>query len=187
MALVMASKSPRRRELMAMVTEAFMVDEAMVDERAVAAASPTALASELAYQKAMEVASRRPVDTVIGCDTVVEIDGIDLEKPENADEATRMLGRLSGRQHQVHTAITIVQPGGKTHSYVETSLVFMEPLPPEEVRAYVATDEAYDKAGGYAIQGWAARYIYRIEGCYYNIMGLPVASLHKKLVSLGLL
>lgn len=187
MALVMASKSPRRRELMGMVTGDFEVDAAQVDEKAVSAANPAALAQRLAQLKGAEVFARRPKDVVVGCDTVVEIDGLDLGKPGDLDDARRMLGLLSGRAHKVHTGLAVYLPDGTVETGVETSLVYFSELPQNAVEAYIATDEAYDKAGGYAIQGWAARYIYRIEGCYYNIMGLPVAGLYRRLVALGVL
>lgn len=175
MALVLASQSPRRRELMRLITEDFVVDAADIDEEAVQAATPEELAGNLAAAKALAVKGRRE-DTIIGCDTVVELDGAVLGKPRGEAEAARMLNALSGREHLVHTGLCVLGPGaGGRH--VETTKVVFAPIPAAAIHAVIQTDEPYDKAGGYGIQGWAARFIPRIEGCYYNVMGLPVAAL----------
>lgn len=187
MALVLASQSPRRRQLMALVAPAFEVDESRVDESALAAPGPAALAAVLARAKAREVFARRPKDVVIGCDTVVQVDEKLLGKPADAAEATAMLEALSGRRHFVHTGVCICPPGKAAAEFVETTGVDFAPLPKAGIAAYAATPEPYDKAGGYGIQGWAARYITGVQGCFYNVMGLPVAALYKKLTEMDLL
>lgn len=185
MALVLASQSPRRRELMRLVTPDFVVDVADVDESGPAAAGPAQLAGRLARAKAEAVFARRPYDTIIGCDTVVALDEAVLGKPRDAAEAVRMLEALSGRDHLVHTGLCLLGPGRRAHDLVETTRVTFSPIPRGEIEAVAATDEPYDKAGGYGIQGWAARFIPAIEGCYYNVMGLPVAALWRALARLA--
>jgi septum formation protein len=186
MALVLASQSVRRRELMALVAADFVLDEAAVDETATRGLPPVCLARELARQKACAVAARRPRDVVIGCDTVVELEGRPLGKPQNPAAARAMLAALSGRRHWVHTGLCVAAENKAPDSFSETTAVNFAPLPAGEIEAYIATDEPYDKAGGYGIQGWAARYVLRVEGCYYNVMGLPVARLYHRLLALGL-
>ena len=187
MALVLASHSPRRRELMALLTPDFAVDEANVDEESITAATPCELAVTLARLKALDVAARRPGDVVIGCDTVVEANGVTLGKPHGEDDAKQMLNRLSGGRHHVHTGVCIVRPGRpQPCQFSATTHVDFAPVPPDAIAAYVQTSEPYDKAGGYGIQGWAARYVTRVEGCYYNVMGLPVAALYQKLRELDI-
>ncbi len=173
MALFLASASPRRRELMALVCPDFTVEVSDVAEDDIFADSPARLAQSLAIAKARAVAAQHPYDTVIGFDTVVDCDGAVFGKPRDRDEALTMLHALSGRAHRVHTGVCVCQ-GGRAAATVETTSVCFAPIPEAELLAYVETAEPYDKAGGYAIQGRAARWCSRIEGCYYNIMGLPV-------------
>ena len=187
MALVLASHSPRRRDLMALITPNFAVDEADVDEESIRAATPCDLAVTLARLKALDVAARRLGDVVIGCDTVVEVNGVTLGKPRDEADAKQMLERLSGRRHHVHTGVCIVCPRQPQASlFSATTHVDFAPVPPDAIAAYVQTDEPYDKAGGYGIQGWAARFVGRVEGCYYNVMGLPVAALYQRLLELDI-
>ncbi len=183
MALVLASKSPRRQELMHFVAHCFEIDVSGFDESKVTETCPSKLAIVLAEEKAKEVFARRPRDIVIGCDTVVEVNGSSLGKPKNTMQATEMLNALQNKAHKVHTGVSICTPGQKEPvcSFIETTTVYFGAISKEEISEYVKTKEAYDKAGGYGVQGWAARYIYRIEGCYYNVMGLPVASLYHHL------
>ena len=185
--MILASKSPRRRELLGMLTPNFTVVEAGVNEDASTSASPAGLAGNLARQKALAVFAMHPQSAVIGCDTVVEVKGRALGKPVDAEEAKEMLAALSGRTHQVHTGVCICLPGQQPEFFVETTKVTVASVSAADIDAYTATKEPYDKAGGYAIQGHFARYIPRIEGCYYNVMGLPVAALYQALHRLGLL
>ena len=173
MALILASASPRRRELMVLVDPDFTVAVSDVDESGIHADTPAHLAKALATAKAQAVAALRPADTVIGFDTVVECAGEVFGKPHDKAAALAMLRALSGREHRVHTGVCVCR-GGQAAATVETTAVHFAPIPEAELAAYVETAEPYDKAGGYAIQGRAARWCSGIEGCYYNIMGLPV-------------
>ncbi len=191
MALVLASKSPRRRELMALVAPSFELDEAALDEGALCAESarraemPAQLAQALAAAKAGAVfAARGGRDTVVDCDTVVELDGAVLGKPADEEQARMMLESLSGREHRVHTGVCVLAPGRPPARFTETTRVTFAGIPQEEIDAVVRTEEPYDKAGGYGIQGWAARFVPSICGCYYNVMGLPVPALYRALAGL---
>lgn len=181
MELVLASESPRRRELLALVTPHFITCSAHINEAALAADTPAQLALQLAKAKAQTAAGNYPHALVVGCDTVVELNGKALGKPANAAQATSMLQALSGTAHQVHTGVALVCKGVLQNAFVETTQVTFALLPQVAIQAYVQTQEPYDKAGGYGIQGWAAKYIPHINGCYYNVMGLPVAALHRAL------
>ncbi len=185
--LVLASQSPRRRELFALVSPVFAVETADVPEENTKGEAPAVFCESLAREKARAVFARRGQDVVIGCDTVVEVDGQVLGKPADRQACVHMLALLSGRGHQVHTGVCVCLPDGTESCFVETTEVRFSPIPEAEMLAYAATDEPYDKAGGYGIQGWAARFVPYIRGCYYNVMGLPVAALYQKLAELGVL
>lgn len=180
MSLVLASGSPRRKELLGMITPEFEVVVSEVDESTVSAPCPAELAGALARTKCMAVASLRPDDIVLGCDTVVEQDGEVFGKPADRDDAARMLRRLSGTVHQVHTGVCIAR-GGQVENFTVTSTVEFYPIDEDWLQAYLDTAEPYDKAGAYAIQGGAAVYCREIRGCYYNIMGLPVSRVARAL------
>ena len=167
MALILASGSPRRRELMALITPDYTVITSDVDEGKIAADTPAHLAQSLASAKARAVAKLHPADTVLGFDTVVDCGGEVFGKPQDEADA------LAGRTHKVHTGVFICK-GGRAAATVETTLVHFSTIVEDDLRAYVRTPEPYDKAGAYAIQGHAALWCAGIEGCYYNIMGLPV-------------
>jgi septum formation protein len=123
---------------------------------------------------------------LIAADTVVVLDGQILGKPRSSDDARRMLELFSGRTHSVVTGVSLIRlPEMERRQFVETTLVTFAPLSPGEISRYLATDEPYDKAGAYAIQGFAGRYIPRIEGCYFNVVGLPLARLVDHLQELG--
>ena len=173
MALILASGSPRRRELMSLITPDYTVITSDVDETKIAADSPAHLAKALATAKARAVAEENPDDVVCGFDTVVECEGEVFGKPKDEADAVRMLRTLSGREHRVHTGVCICR-GRRAAATVETTVVHFSPIAEDDLCAYVRTPEPYDKAGAYAIQGHAALWCAGIEGCYYNIMGLPV-------------
>ena len=183
--LVLASASPRRRELLRLIAPEFEVLSVDLDERAITADCPAVLVEKLASAKAAAAAALRPDAVVLVCDTVVDLDGQVLGKPADRSEAEQMLRALSGRSHLVHTGVCAIQ-NGAAHTLVETTRVFFSPISEEEIAAYVSTEEPYDKAGGYAIQGGAARFVTRIEGCYFNVMGLPVSALYRLLRSLDI-
>lgn len=174
MELILASGSPRRRELLALYTKDFTVCVSEFDEGAVQAASPAALVEKLARGKCLAVAKDHPGCVVLGCDTVVDVDGVIFGKPKDEADARRMLEALSGRTHAVHTGVC-VSDGVRTESFADTCRVRFFPLSQREIDAYVATPEPYDKAGAYAIQGRAAVWLDALEGDYYTIMGLPVS------------
>ncbi|MEG0804611.1 MAG: Maf family protein [Pygmaiobacter sp.] len=178
--LILASGSPRRRELLHLITDEFAVHTSEVDERAISAPNARLLVQKLALEKAAAVQKDYPGDTIIGCDTVVELEGEVLGKPENPTQAAAMLRALSGKTHFVHTGVCILQQDSE-ELFCESSNVTFSPLSEAEIAAYIATSEPYDKAGGYGIQGGAAKFIRRIEGCYFNIMGLPVSALYQHL------
>ena len=174
MKLILASGSPRRRELLSLYTTDFEACASDFDQRAVQAESPAALAEALARGKCLAVSGQNPGCLVVGSDTVVELDGEVFGKPKDADDARRMLRALSGRTHQVHTGVCV--PDGPTaESFVDTCKVTFFPISEEEMERCIASGEPFDKAGAYAIQGQAALWLDRLEGDYYTIMGLPVS------------
>jgi septum formation protein len=172
--LILASASPRRRELLRNAGIAFEVQPADVAEVPLPGELAQALAERLAREKAMAIARSRPTDVVLGADTVVVVDGEILGKPADAADAARMLRLLSGREHQVITGVCLVV-SGQCSVASETTSVTMSEISEKEIAEYVATGEPMDKAGAYAIQGIASRWIPRIEGDYSNVVGLPVA------------
>lgn len=192
--LILASASPRRQELLRIAGIPFSVQPAAIDETPVAGESPRTCAERLARQKTLAVSQRRPHDYVLGADTIVVVDEKILGKPRDSEDAFRMLRLLSGRQHLVITGICVIAPGSgalppvrrhEIETSSETTLVTMCDLSEKEIREYVNTGEPMDKAGAYAIQGIASRWIPRIEGDYSNVVGLPVARVYARLKEMG--
>ena len=184
MPLILASASPRRSELLRNAAITFTVEPAHVEERVAARETPLEYAQRLARDKALAVFERHPHDAVLGADTVVVADEHLLEKPADAHDAARMLRRLSGRSHQVITGVCLLAPAFE-HIYEQTEAEITEVafsvLSVQEIAEYVATGEPMDKAGAYAIQGIASRWVERIEGCYFNVVGLPVPRVYRML------
>lgn len=178
--LILASGSPRRKELLALVTPDFTVKVSDVDESAITAPTPAELAKALARAKCLAVAKTEPEALVLGSDTVVEFEGEVFGKPKNRQDAQRMLQALSGKRHYVHTGVCMAQ-GDHIENFVVSSAVDFFPIEEADLQGYIDTKEPYDKAGGYAIQGHAAVWCKGIEGCYYNIMGLPVSQVAQAL------
>ena len=172
--LILASRSPRRSELLAAAGILFEVLAADIDETPRADETPAAYVERLAIEKARAVFALRPAARVLGADTTVTIDGEILGKPVDEADAFRMLRLLNGRPHDVHTGIALVSSAG-VKSAVETTRVWFSLMTDEDISWYVATGEPVDRAGAYAIQGFASRFIPRIEGSYTNVVGLPVA------------
>ncbi len=189
--LVLASASPRRQELLRNAGISFIVEAADINETPLAGEPARACAERLAREKALAVFKTRPRDYVLGADTIVVIDDFILGKPRDADDAFRMLRRLSGRTHEVITGVCLLGPVASGQGSVaskddvltasETTQVTFCALSDGEIRDYVATREPMDKAGAYAIQGIASRWIPRIEGDYSNVVGLPVALVYAML------
>ncbi|HEY6264934.1 MAG TPA: Maf family protein [Candidatus Acidoferrum sp.] len=187
MKLILASASPRRAEILREAAIPFTVLSSAVDETPFPGESPQDHVRRLASAKA-ELAAARAVGPaiVIAADTVVTLEGRILGKPRSSDDARRMLEMLSGRTHSVVTGVALIRlPDAEQRTFVETTLVHFDKLSEEELNRYLATDEPYDKAGAYAIQGRAGRFIPRIEGCYFNVVGLPLARLQHSLNELG--
>lgn len=181
--LILASQSPRRREILERAGIAFTVRVADVDESLREGEAAQSYVRRLATRKAVAVG--RPGEVVLGADTTVVVDGEIFGKPVDAADAVRMLGRLAGRTHEVITGICL-KIGGQLYIDAETTLVRFTAMSEAEISEYVATGEPMDKAGGYAIQGGASRYIDRIEGCYWNVVGLPVARVYGMMRGRGL-
>jgi septum formation protein len=187
--IVLASASPRRQELLRSAGIPFTVQAADINEVPLVGEAPRDYAERLAREKALAVCHNRPQQWVLGADTIVVVDDIILGKPRDADDAVRMLRMLSGRTHAVITGVCLVKPVASgqwsvvsnTNTASETTLVTFCELSDDEIRDYVATGEPMDKAGAYAIQGMASRWIPRIEGDYSNVVGLPVALVHRML------
>ena len=172
---ILASESPRRREILKSVGLKFKIVPAHVNEKYLAGESPRQHVKRLACDKAMAVALKYPEAWILGADTIVVIDGMILGKPKNEAQAKNMLQRLSGREHKVFTGFSIVRIASNAiQTKVVQSAVKFKTISPEELKWYVACDEPYDKAGGYAIQGKGSYFIQSIRGSYTNVIGLPL-------------
>lgn len=183
MRLLLASSSPRRADLLRAAGFDFDVCAAEVDERPLAGETAADYVLRLAIDKARAVPAD-PINVVLGADTTVVVDAHMLAKPESADDARRMLRLLSGRPHQVLTGVAL-RHGAAEASGVESSAVHFAPMTREEVDWYVASREPEGKAGAYAIQGLASRFVTRVDGSYTNVVGLPVSLVYRLLVQLG--
>jgi septum formation protein len=187
MKLILASTSPRRAEILRDGGFSFTVVASAIDETPIPNESPSELVLRLADAKAELVAARAVGPAIVlAADTVVTLDGRIFGKPRSADEARHMLEALSGRTHAVVTGVTLIRlPDAERRSFVESTLVQFAQLSAEEISRYLSTEEPHDKAGAYAIQGRAGRYIPRIEGDYFNVVGLPLARVTQALADLG--
>jgi septum formation protein len=174
--LVLASQSARRREILARAGIPFITRPTNIEEKPLPGEGPVEYVKRLAREKACacEMAAG---ETVLGADTVVVVDGEILEKPRDAADAARMLRKLSGREHLVITGICL-RSGDSAVVEAETTRVTFVEMSEQEIAAYAATPEPMDKAGAYAIQGLASKFIGRIEGCYWNVVGLPIARVY---------
>ena len=187
MKLILASTSLRRAGILRDAGVSFTVVSSALDETPYPGEAPQALVQRLADAKADLVAARSVGPAiVIAADTVVVLDGQVLGKPRSTEDARHMLEQLSGRTHSVHTGVSLIRlPDAQRLQFVETTLVHFSRLTADEISRYLATEEPYDKAGAYAIQGRAGRFIPRNEGCYYNVVGLPLEHLLAALRELG--
>ena len=175
MSVILASTSPRRRELLALLGITFEIIAPSAEEIPSPGLSPREQVKQFALDKALSIARRHPDDLVLGSDTVIEIDGTLVGKPRDLHDAETMLRQLRGRSHHVHTGIALIHEAAfVTVVQVETALVRMTPFTDQELGRYLETEESLGKAGAYSIQGEAARFIEKIEGDYPTIVGLPL-------------
>ena len=177
MAIFLASKSPRRSELLARMGVEFTVKTSKIDEKMDPFANPADEVARVSLAKAQAVRGTcHPDDIIIGADTIVVCDGLTMGKPRSESEAFSMLRRLSGRDHQVLTGLTVLG-GDRTENLTVATTLRFRALSDAEIRNYIATGEPMDKAGAYGIQGLAAMFVVGLDGDYYNVMGLPVCTL----------
>lgn len=182
--LILASSSPRRKELLENLHLKFDISSSNVDESFHHDLPPNKVVMELAFRKASYVSQREPDAFVIGSDTVVVHDGNILGKPNHADEAFTMLSALSGKTHSVFTGVCIMAPNQDIQFYEKTDVTFWE-LSNEEIKAYIESGEPFDKAGGYGIQGLGSYLVRKIHGDYFSVVGLPIARTVRELKNAG--
>ena len=181
MKIVLASSSPRRKEILENAGYTFEVKKPTVDENLRIKLPPIDLVMKLALLKANSVFSKNDEDTVvIGADTIVCIDGKNIGKPEDVDQARSLLRQLSGRLHRVYTGVALVSKERQETFFVQAKVNFMK-LDEDLINRYIATEEPFDKAGGYAIQGKGCSLVEKIDGDYFGVVGLPIAQLAKRL------
>jgi septum formation protein len=187
MKLILASASPRRAEILRGAGIVFSVLSSAVDETPIPGEAPQELVRRLAFAKAELVAARAVGPAiVIAADTVVLLEGEFLGKPRTSEDARQMLEKLSGRTHTVLTGVALIRlPDVEQREFVEATQVHFALISNEEILKYLASGEPFDKAGSYAMQGLGGRFIPRIDGCYFNVVGLPLARLCKELAELG--
>lgn len=179
--MILASQSPRRRELLSLITEDFEIIPAKGEENIPEGTPPAEAVKLLAAQKAQEVYSAHGGDIIIAADTVVALGDRILGKPADEKDAADMLTMLSGTRHSVFTGVCIISPEGEERSFVEETTVDFWELSQQEIADYVATGEPMDKAGAYGIQDLGALLVRSINGDYYNVMGLPVGRLLREM------
>lgn len=182
--LILASQSPRRRELLSLTGIPFEVDAPKVDETCTLGARDAVL--ELSRRKALAAAARHPSQVILASDTLVAVDDVPLGKPADEADAFRMLSSLSGRWHQVYTGVCVISAVGDVYAEVDATDVRFGPMSDEAIRAYIATSEPMDKAGAYALQGIAGLWIEEIRGSHTNVIGLPLTLTRKLLENCGL-
>lgn len=183
--IILASASPRRKELLEQIGVTFEIRKA-TGEEVMTSSIPTEVVKELSMQKAREVAERCSNSIIIGADTVVAADGRILGKPKDKEDAMRMLKMLQGKEHQVITGVTILlQETGEELSFAETTHVHVFPMTDMQIMQYIESGEPMDKAGAYGIQGKFAAYVSGIEGDYNNVVGLPIGRLYQEVLAAG--
>lgn len=183
--LILASASPRRRELLGLTGLPFLIDAPDVDETC--SLPPREAVKELSRRKALAAAKLHPGCVILAADTLVSVNEKALGKPQDAEDAFRMLSLLSGRWHQVYTGVTVVDIGGSLHCEADVTDVHFEEMSEDAIRRYIATGEPMDKAGAYAVQGIAGLWIDQLRGSHTNVIGLPMALTRRLLEKCGLL
>ena len=178
MNIILASASPRRKEILENANVKFDVIKSTIDEVILDQELPSQVVMRLAFEKCMDIASKNENDLVIGADTIVVLDNIILGKPKDKEDATSMIKKLSGKTHQVITGISLVNlnVNKKIIDYVVSNVKFKD-LSEEDIKDYIQTNESLDKAGAYGIQGYGAMLVEEIQGDYFNIVGLPISRL----------
>lgn len=184
--LILASASPRRRELLTQIAVPHSVQPAHIDESRLPMEAPEVYVRRLALEKSRAVAALHQESTVLAADTTVVLNGAVLNKPEDIIQAEAMLRSLSGQIHQVHTGVAVCR-GSAQLAHVETTRVSFSVIPEEELAVYLAAGDSLDKAGAYGIQGYAARWVTRIEGDFFNVVGLPLSATVRLLRQFGAL
>ena len=180
--IILASSSPRRSELLRNAAIPFRVKPGHVPESPNPGENPGDYCQRLALDKARAVQPQFPDCFILGADTVVIVDEHLLEKPQSNDDAMRMLRMMTDRSHLVTTGVCLIEPGGKVEDLrSETTVVTFTDMSDAEIRSYVATGEPMDKAGAYGIQGVASRWVKKVDGCFYNVMGLPISLVYRML------
>ncbi|HEY8364649.1 MAG TPA: Maf family protein [Haloplasmataceae bacterium] len=180
MKIILASKSPRRKELLKYITTDFITVVSNIDEKYDTNLSPQDIVLFLSQSKAKVISKDYPNDIVIGCDTIVSLDNLILEKPVDKEDAFKMLKTLSNKTHQVYTGVTIIYNNIIDSFYQKTEVTFY-PLSDEEITKYINTKEPFDKAGAYGIQGFGSKFIKEIHGDYFTVVGLPIGELYQRL------
>lgn len=178
MKIILASKSPRRTELLSLIGIKHEIIPSTIQEVIKNNLSPKEIVEDLSYQKAIDVASKYPNDLIIGADTIVVVNDKILGKPKDYNDAFNMLKELQGNKHQVITGVTIIN-GNNINTFSEIAEVIFYPMTDKEIDEYINTKDVYDKAGSYAIQGICARHIKEIKGDYNTIVGLPVSRIYQ--------
>lgn len=182
--IILASSSPRRRELLSMIGLDYRIETSGEEEVQPQGLPPEEYVKTLALQKARPVADLHPRDCVIGADTIVYLEGEILGKPHDPDMAKAYLTRMQGKQHIVFTGVAVLKDGGADVRHCETRVTF-SPMTQREIDAYVATGEPLDKAGAYGVQGPGGVFVERVEGNYFNVIGLPLPLLYRMLIDAG--
>jgi septum formation protein len=182
--IILASSSPRRQELMSMIGLNFIIETSGEEEVQPHGLAPAAFVKTLALQKAQPGADKYPNDCVIGADTIVYLEGEILGKPHTPEVAKAYLTRMQGKSHVVFTGIAVLKGGRADVRHCETTVTFA-PMTEREIDAYVATGEPLDKAGAYGVQGPGGIFVERVEGNYFNVIGLPLPLLYKMLIDAG--
>jgi septum formation protein len=182
--IILASSSPRRRELLSMIGLDYVIETSGDEEVQPHGLSPAEFVKTLALQKAQPVADLHPCDCVIGADTIVYLEGDILGKPHSPEVAKAYLTRMQGKSHIVFTGVAVLKKGNVDVRHCETRVTFA-PMTEREIDAYVATGEPLDKAGAYGVQGPGGVFVERVEGNYFNVIGLPLPLLYRMLIDAG--
>lgn len=184
--LILGSTSPRRQELLKQVQIPFIVQAANIDESQISTDDPVKKVKELAMLKGRSISIKKKDEVILAADTVVSYNGKIFEKPKNKEEAFDMISALSGNEHEVFTGV-LIRSFDDEVAFVERTIVEFWPLSDQEIEGYVSTDEPYDKAGAYGIQSIGAMFVKKINGDYYNVVGLPISQVVRKLRNFSVL